>query len=216
MKTLDWEKMNGLLPAIVQDETTREVLMLGYMNEAALAETQRSGYVTFYSRSKKRLWMKGETSGNRLRCCQITADCDGDSLLLLVQAEGPCCHLNTVSCFAETQPSSLHFLAMLPKIIAERARSAMTNSVASPPDTLPKMPRRESYTATLLQSGILKVAQKVGEEGVEVALAAVAQDTIALKNEVADLLYHVLVLLHAREVSLSAVVDVLQERSGIS
>ena len=192
---LAWDKMDGLLPVVVQDASTSVVLMLGYMDRAALAATQRDGLVTFYSRSKQRLWRKGETSGNLLNLVAIRTDCDSDALLIAAQPAGPTCHLGTDSCF-DAEPEGAAWLASLERIVAQRA-------AAAPAD---------SYTARLLAEGLPKVAQKVGEEGVEVALAAVTRDVDGVTEEAADLLFHLLVLLRSREISLGAVVDCLRER----
>jgi len=192
---LAWDKMDGLLPAIVQEDVTGQVLMLGYMNREALAATQASGFVTFYSRSKNRLWRKGETSGNGLQLVDIAADCDGDALLVRARPQGPTCHLGTASCFGGDAVGA-GWLATLERIVAERA--------AADPAT--------SYTARLLAEGPAKAAQKVGEEGVEVALAAVSRDADGLIEESADLLFHLLVTLKSRDVSLAQVVDRLRSR----
>jgi phosphoribosyl-ATP pyrophosphohydrolase/phosphoribosyl-AMP cyclohydrolase len=197
---LDWDKTDGLVPAIVQDAIGGSVLMLGYMNREALAATQASGRVTFWSRSKGRLWTKGETSGNHLEVRSIAADCDRDTLLILARPSGPACHLGTRSCFGATPPraaaESLAFLDTLQEVIAER--------IAHPPP--------DSYTAKLLAEGPRRVAQKVGEEGVELALAAVAQGDAEIVGEAADLLYHVLVLLQSKHLSLAEVVAELEAR----
>lgn len=192
---LAWDKMGGLLPAIVQDSASGQVLMLGYMDRAALQATLDDGLVTFFSRSKQRLWRKGETSGHVLRLLEIRADCDRDTLLVLAAPEGPTCHLGTDSCFAGEAPGA-GWLASLERIVAERAS-------ASP---------EESYTARLLADGPAKAAQKVGEEGVEVALAAVSRDADGLTEEAADLLFHLMVTLRSRDVPLSAVVGRLRRR----
>ena len=193
---LAWDKMDGLLPAVVQDAATRQLLMLGYMNRAALDETLASGAVTFWSRSKARLWRKGETSGNVLRLVSVTADCDGDALLVFAEPAGPTCHLGTASCFSDEQAPGVGWLAQLSRIIAERA--------AADPE--------ESYTARLLADGALRVAQKIGEEGVEVALAAVARDREGVIEEVADLVFHLAVLMQSRNFGWDEVVAVLRER----
>src|SRR5450755_2974054 len=160
---LEWEKMGGLLPAIVQDASSGAVLMLGYMNREALAATEVTGHVTFWSRSKGRLWTKGETSGHFLEVCSICADCDRDTLLILAQPAGPACHLGTATCWGEDAPRSLAqdvaFLGRLEQIVAQR--------IAARPEG--------SYTAKLIDAGLTRIAQKVGEEGLELALAAVAQ-----------------------------------------
>jgi phosphoribosyl-ATP pyrophosphohydrolase/phosphoribosyl-AMP cyclohydrolase len=196
IEALAWDKMDGLLPAVVQDARTEQVLMLGYMNRGAVAATLDSGFVTFFSRSKRRLWQKGETSGNRLALRSVHSDCDDDALLVLAEPEGPTCHLGTASCFGEAEASGAAWLARLERVIQSRA--------AAPPE--------ESYTARLIAAGVPRIAQKVGEEGVETALAAVTADDRALAGEAADLLYHLIVLLHARGLSLEDAVRVLQER----
>ncbi len=190
---LAWEKQGGLLPAIVQDAATRRVLMLGYMNRETLAATLASGKVTFYSRSKQRLWMKGESSGDVLDLVGIEADCDADTLLVQAHPRGPTCHLKRASCFPDAPGDGL---AELDALIAQRERERPEGS----------------YTTKLFESGTRRIAQKVGEEGVETALAAVAQDDTAVLGEAADLLYHLLVLLRARGLSLDAVIDVLAGR----
>lgn len=192
---LAWDKMDGLLPAVVQDAATDQLLMLGYMNREALDATLATGLVTFFSRSKKRLWRKGESSGNVLRLVAIAADCDGDALIVRAHPAGPTCHLGTDSCFGELLGGG-GWLGTLERIIAARAE-------ADP---------EQSYTARLLTNGPANAAQKVGEEGVEVALAAVSRDSQGLTEEAADLLFHLLVVLHAREVSLADVIGVLQAR----
>ena len=193
LQALDWAKGDGLLPAIVQDANNLRVLMLGYMNAEALAATQSSGHVTFYSRSKQRLWKKGETSGHVLELVSIQADCDNDTLLVLARPQGPTCHLQRDSCFADA-PSS--FIADLDALVAQRERERPVGS----------------YTTKLFDEGIRRIAQKVGEEGVETALAAVVQDDAALLGESADLVFHLLVLLRARGLSLRDVSSLLQAR----
>lgn len=196
MSQLDWDKVDGLMPAIIQDATSGEVLMLGYMNKETLSVTVDSGKVTFYSRTKQRLWTKGESSENYLLVNEITKDCDNDTLLITAKPCGPTCHLGTESCFVtETQPA-LSFIAKLDKLLAER-------KTADP---------EESYTASLFARGTKRCAQKVGEEGVEVALAAVAKDREELVNESADLLYHLLVLLQKEEVPLTEITQCLESR----
>jgi phosphoribosyl-ATP pyrophosphohydrolase/phosphoribosyl-AMP cyclohydrolase len=193
---MDWSKGDGLLPAIVQDCASGEVLMLGYMNAEALSATQASGFVTFWSRSKQRLWRKGETSGHVLAVTSILADCDHDALLIRARPHGPTCHLGTSSCFGDSVRLPWAFLGELDALIAQR-------DAARP---------RGSYTTTLFEAGVHRMAQKVGEEGVETALAGVAQDDDALLGEAADLIYHLAVLLRARGRSLANVVDVLEMR----
>ena len=192
LKNIDWSKGQGLVPAIVQDANTEQVLMLGYMNEESLSKTQKSGLVTFYSRSRKTLWTKGETSGNTLKLVSVTADCDQDTLLVRAVPTGSTCHEGTTSCFGDKGPQGLGFLAQLETLINAR-------KTANP---------ESSYTAKLLQGPLHKAAQKVGEEGVEVALAAIAETDDGLVYESADLIYHLMVLLAAKDVKL---VDVIKE-----
>ena len=195
---LDWSKGEGLLPAIVQHWLSGEVLMLGYMNAEALAETQRSGHVTFYSRSKQRLWTKGEVSGHVLNLKSIRIDCDADTLLIQADPHGPTCHEGTSSCFGngdDVRPP-LGFLAELDALVAQRH--------ADRPEG--------SYTTKLFDGGIRRIAQKVGEEGVETALAAVAQGDEELLGEAADLVFHLTVTLRARGLSLADVAKVLVAR----
>ncbi len=194
--SLAWEKMDGLLPCIVQDHQTGTVQMLGYMNKEALEQTLETGKVTFYSRSKSRLWMKGESSGNTLDLHQISADCDNDSLLALVTPNGPTCHLGSNSCWNDDSDPALAFLGKLNTLLGSRKN-------ADP---------ESSYTAQLYAKGIKRIAQKVGEEGVETALAATVKDLDELKNESADLIYHLLVLLQASEVKFDDVISLLKER----
>lgn len=193
---LAWAKMDGLLPAIVQDADTGQVLMLGYMDRAALEATLASGFATFFSRSKGRLWQKGETSGNRLAVRGVLADCDDDALLIRAVPEGPICHLGTTSCFGADGPSGPGWLGKLARIVHERAQ-------ADP---------AESYTARLLAEGPQRIAQKVGEEGVELALAAVARDAEGCAAEAADLLYHLTVLMEAKGFGWEDVAAVLAAR----
>lgn len=193
---LDWEKVGGLIPAIVQDAKSGTVLMLGYMDRAALAKTESTGKVTFLSRKSGKLWTKGETSGHFLDLVSISHDCDQDALLVLANPNGPTCHEGTLSCFGDIPPFSHGFLSHLEGIINARAGE----------------PADSSYTASLLQGKIARVAQKVGEEGLEVALATVGADDIELLGEAADLVYHLLVALKARDQSLADVTDVLRSR----
>jgi phosphoribosyl-ATP pyrophosphohydrolase/phosphoribosyl-AMP cyclohydrolase len=197
---LDWGKGAGLLPAIVQDVDTGAVLMLGYMNREALAATLASSQVTFWSRSKARLWTKGETSGNYLQLREIAADCDHDTLLILAKPVGPACHTGTPTCWGSEPPrtsaQTVAFLGTLEQVIAER--------IATRPEG--------SYTAKLLAEGTRRVAQKVGEEGLELALAAVAQTDEDVIGEAADLLYHTLLLLKVKGLSLARVVHELERR----
>lgn len=192
---LDWGKGDGLLPVVVQDASNLRVLMLGYMNREALETTLASRRVTFFSRSKQRLWTKGESSGHVLELVSVEADCDDDTLLVLAHPHGPTCHLQRASCFPSA-PSA--FLSDLDALVAQRERERPAGS----------------YTTRLFESGTRRIAQKVGEEGVETALAAVAQDEAALLGESADLLYHLTVLLRARGLSLADAVDVLRARHG--
>lgn len=188
----DWDKVGELLPAIIQDHGGR-VRMLGYMDRAALKATLDTGYVTFFSRSKARLWVKGETSGNRLRLLKAELDCDDDALLVTVEPEGPTCHTGSASCFGDVGP---FFPGNLERIVSDRA---VANS-------------ETSYTARLVGDGVKRIAQKVGEEGVEVAIAAVGGKSDELISEIADLAYHLTVLLHASGRSWSDVVSVLEQR----
>ena len=192
---LDWDKVGGLMPVIVQDAATLRVLMLGYMDRAALDRTLRDGRVTFFSRSKQRLWTKGETSGDVLDLVRIETDCDADTLLVQARPHGPTCHLDRTSCFPDAPGDGL---AELDALIAQRERER-------PPG---------SYTTRLFEGGIRRIAQKVGEEAEETALAAVAQDDEALLGEAADLLYHLVVALRARGLALDDVRRVLAARRG--
>ncbi|SUB99717.1 MULTISPECIES: bifunctional phosphoribosyl-AMP cyclohydrolase/phosphoribosyl-ATP diphosphatase HisIE [Proteus] len=192
---LDWEKVDNLMPVIIQNAISGDVLMLGYMNKEALDVSLKSGNVTFYSRTKQRLWTKGETSGNFLKLVNIYPDCDNDTLLILANPIGPTCHNGTESCFAPAQ-SQWGFLYELENILRERKKAS--------PDS--------SYTARLYASGTKRIAQKVGEEGVETALAATVNDKEELRNEASDLLYHLMVLLQDQSLSLSDVISCLQER----
>ncbi|GEA06701.1 histidine biosynthesis bifunctional protein HisIE [Alteromonas sp. KUL42] len=193
---LAWDKMDNLLPAIVQDALSGKVLMQGYMDQDALAKTLETGKVTFFSRSKQRLWTKGETSGNTLDLVSVACDCDQDSLLVLANPNGPTCHTGVESCWFDGNTPAFTFLADLERVLAARK------------DADPK----SSYTASLYNKGIKRIAQKVGEEGVETALAATVHDKEELKNEAADLLYHLTVLLQASDMSLNDALSVLRER----
>jgi phosphoribosyl-AMP cyclohydrolase / phosphoribosyl-ATP pyrophosphohydrolase len=196
LNRLDWAKGDGLLPAIVQHWLSGEVLMLGYMNAEALAQTQASGKVTFFSRSKQRLWTKGESSGHVLALKSIRIDCDADTLLVQAEPHGPTCHLGTSSCFGESARPPLGFLAELDALVAQRHAERPAGS----------------YTTRLFEGGMRRIAQKVGEEGVETALAAVVQEDAELLGEAADLVFHLTVLLRARGLSLDDVVSVLSDR----
>ena len=196
IERLAWDKMDGLLPAVVQDGGTRAVLMVGYMNREALEATLASGMVTFYSRSKGRLWQKGETSGNGLELRGIVADCDGDTLLVTAEPLGPTCHLGTDTCFGDEVGEGVSFLARLAEIVSERAKAGDATS----------------YTAKLLAEGPTRIAQKVGEEGVEVALAGALGDRQGCIEETADLIYHLTVLMQARGFGWEDVASKLRER----
>ena len=195
---LDWTKGDGLLPAVVQDARTGAVLMLGYMNAESLRATLTNQKVTFFSRSKNRLWTKGETSSNFLNVVSVQADCDRDSLLITALPDGPTCHTGTASCFGEvtTDVQRISFLAKLEDVIAQRVRDRPEGS----------------YTARIWADGPNRMAQKVGEEGVEVALAAVTQPDDRLIGESADLLFHLALLLKSRNLSLADAVHELESR----
>lgn len=191
---LNYEKYaDGLIPAIVQDAKTRDVLMLGYMNREAFEKTQSTANVTFFSRSRQKLWVKGETSGNYLKLVSMREDCDSDALLVLANPVGPTCHTGATTCFGEPE---IETLVELERVIADRR----TN------------PTDDSYVSKLIAKGINKIAQKVGEEAVEVVIAAKDDDIDDFKNEAADLLFHYLILLNAKGVSLGDVSDVLKQR----
>ena len=198
INTLDWEKMDGLIPAVIQDAFDGRVLMQAYMNKEAVQATIDSGRVTFWSRSREALWTKGETSGNYLELLSIHPDCDGDCLLVMTRPHGPICHRGTDTCFDGEKPVApdLAFLAQLDALIAMRDKER-------PPD---------SYTTQLFESGLKRIAQKVGEEAVETALAAVDGDRDELGEESADLFYHLLVLLHARGLAVNHLVAQLEHR----
>lgn len=196
IKAIDFSEEDGLVPAIIQDNNTGKVLMLGYMNEAALEQTLDTGKVTFFSRSKQRLWTKGETSENFLNLVSISPDCDQDALLVKVNPEGPTCHLGDDTCWEESNENNLQFLGHLTEVIKERRQ---------------KSPE-ESYVARLFSKGINKVAQKVGEEAVEVVIEAKDSDDNLFLNESADLLFHYMMLLEAKGFTLNDVISVLKER----
>lgn len=196
LATLDWEKVDGLMPVVVQNRTSGKVLMLGYVNQESLNATLASGKMTFFSRTKQRLWCKGEQSGNFLNVVEINSDCDNDTLLALVDPIGPTCHLGTETCFkGELQPA-LSFIGDLEQVIAGRK--------GADPES--------SYTASLYARGTKRISQKVGEEGVEVALAAMAQDMDELTCESADLIYHLIVLLQNEGLELADIAAKLKER----
>jgi phosphoribosyl-ATP pyrophosphohydrolase/phosphoribosyl-AMP cyclohydrolase len=191
---IDFEKANGLVPVVIQDNTTLKVLMVGYMNEEAYKKTYEEKQVTFYSRSKKRLWTKGESSGNFLSVVEIKADCDSDALLIKVNPAGPVCHKGTFSCFAEE--SNKGFIYNLEHTINQRIDDDI----------------QDSYTNKLFRQGINKVVQKVGEEAIELVIESKDDNIELFKNEAADLLYHFLILLKAKEVSLMEIENVLAYR----
>ncbi len=193
---IDFEKMNGMVPAIVQDSVTGVVLMQGYMNEEAVAKTQELGMVTFFSRSKNRLWTKGETSGNFMELVSMKVDCDGDSILVKANPRGPVCHTGADTCFFENNSSKTLFIDRLREIIKDRKNS----------------PSGKSYTASLFAKGINKVAQKVGEEAVEIVIEAKDDNKELFLGEAADLMFHYLVLLEAKGYELDEVMEVLMER----
>ncbi len=193
---IDFKKDKGLVPAIIQDDRTDKVLMLGYMNAVSYKQTKESGKVTFYSRSRKEIWTKGETSGNYLEMVSMTVDCDGDTLLVRAIPAGPVCHTGDDTCFGESNREFPNFINELETIIAERKAH----------------PNRTSYTNKLFDKGIAKIAQKVGEEATEVVIEAIADNTELLKEEISDLIYHLLVLMAARNVSLNDINLTLKNR----
>jgi phosphoribosyl-ATP pyrophosphohydrolase/phosphoribosyl-AMP cyclohydrolase len=193
---IDWNKGDGFVPAIVQDAATLQVLMLGYMNAAALKKTLRTKKVTFYSRSKMRLWTKGETSKNYLHLVSVAVDCDNDTLLITARPDGPTCHRGTPSCFGDAGATGVGFLAQLERTINARLKRG----------------DKKSYTVRLAKEGVARVAQKVGEEGVETALAALRSNHKEFAGEAADLLYHLIVLLRVKKMSLADALAVLERR----
>lgn len=193
---IDFEKGDGLVPAVVQDYKTGKVLMLGYMNKEAYEKTLQDKLVTFFSRSKQRLWTKGETSENYLVLKEVLLDCDGDTLLIKVDPQGPVCHTGNDTCFAEINQQSLLFLNHLQKVIKDRRFN----------------PTEKSYTTSLFQKGINKIAQKVGEEAVELVIESKDSNDDLFKNEAADLIFHLMVLLEEKNMSLNEIVAVLEER----
>ena len=193
---VDWEKGDGLVPAVIQDVHNGHVLMLGYMNQAALSHTVNSGKVTFFSRSKNRLWTKGETSGNWIDYVSGEMDCDADTILIQARPHGPVCHTGSISCFNNIAPDNTQFLGQLGSLIADR-HAAMPAG---------------SYTTSLFTDGKARIAQKVGEEGVELALARMKDDGTEIANETADLLFHIMVLLQDAGLTLGDVIKVLKER----
>ena len=193
---IDWGKGRGLVPAIVQNIDNGQILMLAYMDREALDQTISSKKVTFFSRSKNRLWTKGETSGNWLDFISGEMDCDADTLLIQARPQGPSCHTGSVTCFNDQTPNNMGFLNQLGVLIAERHK------------TMPE----GSYTTSLFSEGKARIAQKVGEEGVELALARMKDDSAEVANEAADLLFHMMVLLEDSRLSLADVISVLQNR----
>jgi phosphoribosyl-AMP cyclohydrolase / phosphoribosyl-ATP pyrophosphohydrolase len=193
---IDFEKNNGLVPAVIQDAATAKVLMLGYMTKEAFEKTRTERIVTFFSRSKKRLWTKGETSGHFLHVVQIMVDCDHDTILIKAKPDGPVCHTGADTCFNEKNEDKSAFLNHLKHVIRERKRH----------------PGEKSYTSSLFAKGINKIAQKVGEEAVELVIEAKDTNDALFKGEAADLLFHFLVLLEQKNIDLDEVITVLQER----
>ncbi|HOO15115.1 MAG TPA: bifunctional phosphoribosyl-AMP cyclohydrolase/phosphoribosyl-ATP diphosphatase HisIE [Candidatus Marinimicrobia bacterium] len=193
---IDFTKNNGLLPAIIQDEKTGKVLMLGYMNRESYEKTKATGRVTFFSRSRQALWTKGETSGNFLEVKEILSDCDGDTLLIKVKPTGPTCHTGADTCFNEKNIAEKPFIFELEEIIRDRRNN----------------PKPGSYTNKLFDAGDERIAQKVGEEATEVVIDAVTGNEMRLPEEVADLLYHLLVLLVAKDLALDDIMNVLEKR----
>ena len=206
LDTLCFDSITGLAPAVVQDAVTGQVLMLGYLNAESWSKTRQEGRVTFFSRSKNRLWTKGEESGNFLQVESLHVDCDADTVLIRVTPAGPTCHRGTISCFEQTDQTvapnvAVGFLASLERLIMERRQF---------PERAPT-----SYTVSLFKKGMSKIAQKVGEEAIETVIDAVACHRDTLPGEVADLLYHLLVLLVGSGVSLQEVIEILQERHRV-
>ncbi len=193
---IDFNKSNGLVPAIIQDIDTKKVLMLAYMNEEAYKKTIETRCVTFFSRSKNRLWTKGETSNNFLNLVDIKLDCDNDTLLVMVKPEGPACHTGSGTCWNEGNNATFGFLSELEQIISDRKEN----------------PSDKSYTSSLFDKGINKIAQKVGEEAVELVIEAKDNNKDLFVNEAADLIFHFLVLLKAKDIKLEEIVEVLVER----
>lgn len=193
---MDFEKLNGLIPAIIQDAKTNKVLMLGFMNEEALERTRKEGKVTFYSRTKNRLWTKGEESGNFLQVKSMTEDCDKDTLLIKVHPVGPVCHTGKDTCFEEENKAGLEFIGVLQDLIDQRKK---------------EMPEG-SYTTSLFEKGMNKIAQKVGEEAVELVIESMDNKDDLFLNEAADLIYHLLVLLTAKGYGIQDVISILEQR----
>jgi phosphoribosyl-AMP cyclohydrolase / phosphoribosyl-ATP pyrophosphohydrolase len=193
---LNYKRGNGLLPAIVQDAKTNVVLMLAYMNEEALKLTKKTGKVTFFSRGRNKLWVKGETSGNYLLLKEIISDCDSDTILIKAEPVGPVCHTGNDTCFKEANIAAGSFLYQLENIIRDRKKN----------------PSAKSYTASLFKKGLRKIAQKVGEEATEVVIDAIDNQDDLLKEEISDLLYHLLVLMAEKDISLAEIESVLAHR----
>jgi phosphoribosyl-ATP pyrophosphohydrolase/phosphoribosyl-AMP cyclohydrolase len=193
---LDFDKMNGLIPAVIQDSLSKNVLMLGYMNEEAYKKTQETGLVTFYSRSKQRLWTKGEESGNFLKVVDILVDCDNDTILIKASPSGPVCHTGTATCFEKLNENGIMFLNQLQELIDDRR------------DKMPK----KSYTTKLFKKGIDKIAQKVGEEAIELVIESKNRKKEMFKDEAADLIYHLLVLLSYKKITIEDIAAVLEAR----
>jgi phosphoribosyl-ATP pyrophosphohydrolase/phosphoribosyl-AMP cyclohydrolase len=194
--TINFQKSDGLVPVIIQDALTRNVLMLGYMNEDAFTKTKNEGKVTFFSRSKNRLWTKGETTGHFLNVVDMKLDCDQDTLLIKVKPDGPTCHTGTDTCWSEVNSGRTFFIEKLQAVIKDRRNN----------------PTDVSYTASLFKKGINKIAQKVGEEAVEIVIEAKDNNDDLFKGEAADLLYHYLILLEAKNIPLDEVIKVLESR----
>ncbi|ERM84209.1 phosphoribosyl-AMP cyclohydrolase [Rhodonellum psychrophilum GCM71 = DSM 17998] len=194
--TIDFKKVDGLVPCIIQDESSQKVLMLGYMNQEAIDKTIETGKVTFFSRTKQRIWTKGETSGNFLMVKSIKIDCDQDTLLIKAEPLGPVCHKGDDTCFEETNRSKTFFIDDLRAIIKDRKNN----------------PTDKSYTASLFAKGINKIAQKVGEEAVEIVIEAKDDNKDLFLGEAADLMFHYLILLEAKNIELDEVMEVLIER----
>ena len=193
---MDFEKLGGIVPAVIQDAATGRVLMLGFMNPEALKKTESEGRVTFFSRTRQRLWTKGEESGHFLNVVEILEDCDRDTLLIKARPEGPVCHTGSDTCFDEENSKGMEFLEVLQKLIRDRKE---------------KMPAN-SYTTTLFQAGINKIAQKVGEEAVELIIESKDPNDELFLNEAADLVYHLMVLLSARDYGIEDVAGILEQR----
>jgi phosphoribosyl-ATP pyrophosphohydrolase/phosphoribosyl-AMP cyclohydrolase len=193
---IDFDKDNGLVPAIIQDFSTNKVLMLGFMNQEAFEKTQKEKRVTFYSRSKKRLWTKGESSGHFLNVKEILLDCDNDTLLIKAQPDGPTCHTGNDTCWNESNKGKTAFIDHLKAVIKDRKKN----------------PSGKSYTSSLFALGINKIAQKVGEEAVELVIESKDNNKELFKGEAADLLFHLLILLEEKQIDLDEVIAVLEER----